>query len=550
MLIADNPFYILGASLKDNREKILELAEEKSLFEDENKCFSASSDIINPKNRLDAELSWIVGGFDFSEIRTIYQDLLISNDVLCSISVLENLDSLSKANLIISLILEKGGELASDKLAEWILEVADYYEKISYEYLFDELNVLRNLSGFPLVSDLEMVADGVQLRGRYFKNAIIEVLDKFPSLEIVGCMTVVADSATNYGSAHPPRLIHDLINSYEVEAQEFLDAEMDNAITLIDEIAVNSNDIDNYDLSARVEKLVEVIHNWDSVAQPIQVISKSRGVRHKISYDLFGKARGLAITLFNEHNQLSAAKKITNALKSAFEELDVAVEKTSEDLSALNDIEESRRFEGLVDDFHGLSKSIFEQIDKNPLTAKTSSEEFVVKSQKTIDELVRQKAGQEIIKSISDDISFVLVQCAIVYGNKTSKWKDCINILNQAKSYAVGQKAKEDVRKNLTIASNNAILYEGVEPINSAPTLSSINGVGFTLYGSSDHDQGSGSYISTYYFILIGIPLFPIARYRVIPFDRGYRFLGKVPLRTFDKLHIAAFIGAMLWIFF
>ena len=49
---------------------------------------------------------------------------------------------------------------------------------------------------------------------------------------------------------------------------------------------------------------------------------------------------------------------------------------------------------------------------------------------------------------------------------------------------------------------------------------------------------------TTFFFI----PIFPIRRYRVIDTGGGYKFLGKAPLRTFDKWHIAVSIGIILWI--
>ena len=56
--------------------------------------------------------------------------------------------------------------------------------------------------------------------------------------------------------------------------------------------------------------------------------------------------------------------------------------------------------------------------------------------------------------------------------------------------------------------------------------------------------------MATYYFVFFFIPIFPIARYRVIPTGGGYRFLGKGPLRTFDKWHIAISLGLIALMFF
>ncbi|UPT73194.1 MAG: hypothetical protein M0D55_15050 [Elusimicrobiota bacterium] len=100
--------------------------------------------------------------------------------------------------------------------------------------------------------------------------------------------------------------------------------------------------------------------------------------------------------------------------------------------------------------------------------------------------------------------------------------------------------------------------WERIDPIKSAPELRTINGIGFTLYGNTDPepiDPKSGytgnSYLTTYYFVVLAIPVIPIARYRVIyTGDKRYLFLHKAPLRTFDKVHLGISIALCLWFFF
>lgn len=93
-------------------------------------------------------------------------------------------------------------------------------------------------------------------------------------------------------------------------------------------------------------------------------------------------------------------------------------------------------------------------------------------------------------------------------------------------------------------------VFGSLKPISSAPSLSTINGFGFALYGKSDYDEETRSYATTYYFVGLFIPVFPIARYRVV--DQGgrrYSFLGKLPLRNADRWHLgiaAAAIAVLL----
>jgi hypothetical protein len=83
-------------------------------------------------------------------------------------------------------------------------------------------------------------------------------------------------------------------------------------------------------------------------------------------------------------------------------------------------------------------------------------------------------------------------------------------------------------------------------PITSAPSLTTFNGFGFTLYGNSDFDPETHSYSTTHYFVALFLPIFPIARYRVINFGSQYRFLGKLPLRKADRWHIGISLAAIL----
>jgi hypothetical protein len=96
-------------------------------------------------------------------------------------------------------------------------------------------------------------------------------------------------------------------------------------------------------------------------------------------------------------------------------------------------------------------------------------------------------------------------------------------------------------------AARKQRVFGSLKPVSSAPTLSTINGFGFTLYGKSDFDEETRSHVATYYFVGLFIPVFPIARYRVI--DQGgrrYSFLGKLPLRKGDRWHLGITAAAIV----
>ena len=87
-----------------------------------------------------------------------------------------------------------------------------------------------------------------------------------------------------------------------------------------------------------------------------------------------------------------------------------------------------------------------------------------------------------------------------------------------------------------------------LEPVQKAPTLFTLNTFGFKLYGKSDYDSETDSYMTTHYFVALFFPLFPVARYRVISEDgSSFRFLGKGKFRRFEMIHLALFAGLVIY---
>ena len=60
-MINQNPFYILEVTTRDSRQKIVEMAEEKSLELEEDVCQKAQSSLTTPSKRITAEVDWFPG---------------------------------------------------------------------------------------------------------------------------------------------------------------------------------------------------------------------------------------------------------------------------------------------------------------------------------------------------------------------------------------------------------------------------------------------------------------------------------------------------------
>lgn len=338
MDLLQNPFHILNASPRDNRRRIMELADERSLLLDSSECLEARSELTNPRKRLSAEVAWLPGigpkraGEVLSLIQSSPTDLL----------AVDNLSSIARANLLAA-GLARLPDLNADDVAEWILEIAWAFEDLDPDELSVIINEERIVSGFPEVSDLSAVEAEIQERRRHYRQVIKSALDNLSPKELVEAVTVAVESATDDGEEHGPIMIADLVDSYEVEAQGFLDKEEGNIRALVEKLraAVDAERSDST-LAPMVNQLIQVVKNWDTVAQPIQVSTKSRGLDHDASHRVAGLVRGLVIHMFNEHGKLDFSQQLTNMLQEVFAEVGEVAERTTEDADALGEIAEQR----------------------------------------------------------------------------------------------------------------------------------------------------------------------------------------------------------------
>lgn len=334
-------FAILDVTTRDNRRRIVEQAEERSLSMDHELCTKARSDLTNPRNRLSVEISWLPG---ISPKRASAYCTLIKHDLNKFMSAAEDESPLVKSNLIAAALDLFDADMDADDWATWIYQLASESDQIDAEDVFRLINEDRAVAGFPLVSDPELVEEEVSNRRRYYKDSIKNAIDRLPTKRMIDVMTDVVDTATLSGEDAAPLLIDELIDSYELGVRSFLDREAENVEKLIGSIR-NGASGGIRAVTPLVDKLDSVIRNWDRVAQPIQVSMKSRGLEHDQSRRMALDVRSLGIDLFNEHQMLEQADRITHLLKDVFAELPEVANRLEEDSVAISNIHKDRQRE-------------------------------------------------------------------------------------------------------------------------------------------------------------------------------------------------------------
>lgn len=332
------PFAILNVTTRDDRRRIVELAEEKSLELDHDVCQKARSDLTNPRTRLSAEIAWLPG------VSPRKASQLVENLLHDPMAVREEsgLPTLAHLNLLAAAFEAVDGEHDAEDLASFIQEVAYLVDEIDPEDVLRDINEDRAVSGFPEARALDQIEAELAERKRYYRSAIKDALDRLPPTTLVQVMTDTVEGVTLGGEDHAPELIDDLVDSYEVETQGFLQKEAENVHKLI-KAARDSANSGEAAVKPYVDKLDAVARNWDKVAQPIQLSAKARGIDHEASRDLAYEIRSLAIDLFNTHDMLTQSQRLTGLLQELFAELPEVSERVEQDADALADIFHERK---------------------------------------------------------------------------------------------------------------------------------------------------------------------------------------------------------------
>ena len=299
-------------------------------------------------------------------------------------------------------------------------------------------------------------------------------------------------------------------------------------------------------VSPLLGRLDKVVRNWYAIAKPIQMVAGAKGTTHELSQEVAAQIRSLGIYLYNEHSLLGASQRIVGPLQDAFGSIPEIAERAADDARALDEVAWKTETEAQVKPVYELCTKALEAIKGNPGGGAKEATNVLATGKPLIKRLLKDGLTEATVIELEDVIALTVLRCATTHGNASNNWVHAISLLEQAVVLAHDEEILNRIETNLATARQNHRLFKGLKPISSAPSLLTVNGFGFAMYGNSDYDRASASYMATYYFVALFVPIFPICRYRVISTADGYRFLGKGPLRSSDKWHLALSIVGIL----
>lgn len=343
MNLLENPFHLLGATLRDDKSRLMELSDEKSLTDESGEIDDARAKLANPGKRIFCEVSWLAG-ISPKQVQLLIDTLNNKPETIFTILQESSFPALAASNALASGMLELTNIVDGKYLSQWIIGLAEFHDEINIDEVMITLNEEREISRFSMINDTSRIEDALAELRNYYKQVIKATLNKLPPSEVVIAVTNSIEKTTNVGLYQAPLIIDEMVDSFEVEAQQFLEEETTNVKVLVERIKKTAQLEQNSELiiSELVEQLETVLKNWDVVAQPMQVSSRSKGLTHELSYEVGNIIRELSIDLFNNHDFLEISKRITQLQQEVFAEVDPILEQSKTDEDALDEIARER----------------------------------------------------------------------------------------------------------------------------------------------------------------------------------------------------------------
>ena len=292
----ENPFFILKASSSDNRQKIVQLAQDMSLDDNHENCNKARSDLNSPRARIAAEIGWLLGEKTFDSVKDLIEKS-INNPFSLQASQGNALD---QANLMAAALQNiSGGSV--NKISKLIFQLGLAIDAIKISDVVSSINNCRKESGFSDVASSH-VEEHLVARKLLFKHIARDAIDKMPSNMVVLAMTNLMKDAAEFVPKHKhPSLISWLVDIYEKEAAGFIEQQekiMTLLATKVGQASISYENKDNKDLHL----LQGAVKKWQTVMDPIYIGSELSGIQKQYGMRTVIAINNAVIDMWNVKN--------------------------------------------------------------------------------------------------------------------------------------------------------------------------------------------------------------------------------------------------------
>ena len=325
MKLNENPFFILGVSIRDSKQVIDEKADDRCFDEPEREEIfeKAKGILLNPQQRLQAELGW------FPDVQPQEEQRLLSAAVSQQAVFMASVNKLAAMNQ--KLI----GLLGKPRLANEIVFLDTAYREMDMAQLLAWVNKSRSVSGFPAVQGVEPIEAVWHEVRNNIREQLQEAVDNMAASQYTQTALEVAQAVLRkkgkYGG-----IIQDFMDGYRLSVEQQLEDLKKHTMQLLDQVLANPS-------RSNVQAACEAMDKGGRLARPLAVMSVAEGkndfcyigpVYNKLFDDvcmnLFKQTDEYGVVIILFEKLLSITGDIPDAVKNLNETLQVVRETKAE----------------------------------------------------------------------------------------------------------------------------------------------------------------------------------------------------------------------------
>jgi hypothetical protein len=327
-----NSFFVLGMSPRDNGEVLADKIE--MLLSDEKLSDELASklqaELSGSKSRLLCEVSWLMEVSPSHAAQLSKQYFDPKDSCLKQLQdVLEEVGRLSSANLAAHFCALKVAkpDIFQALISSWSDLTVDYVRK--------SINENRLVSAYPEVSD-GLVKEALESLKQLHAEAALECLKSY---EHAGSSFSKIVEKYLGSQRHSNPLFESVVEKYELFVIPKLKVYEEEISTVFAEIKKS----EPTKLKELVEKVIELLKNWDEYSQPLQLVHQSKGLDEPRAKRLLQEVRDISIWLANEKSEYNLSLEFTKALTVIFPELPSSIDRLNTDIETLTHLVEDAK---------------------------------------------------------------------------------------------------------------------------------------------------------------------------------------------------------------
>jgi hypothetical protein len=186
-------FWILGASSRDDRQRIVQRADEKSLEQDHDLCQKARSELTNPRTRLAAEIAWLPG------VSPKKAEQLAARLISEPMAIESGIPALAHLNLMTAAFETLDQAAQAKDVAVFIQEIASEIDELVVADIRRDINEDRAVSRFPEIASDDHIETELSNRKRHIRAAMKATMNRFPTETIISAITQTRRRTRTYG---------------------------------------------------------------------------------------------------------------------------------------------------------------------------------------------------------------------------------------------------------------------------------------------------------------------------------------------------------------